>query len=265
MLPGRIRIAYPSGFSYEPTHSENRRRITRPPAENAASRPGLWIFGCSFTYGESLEDDKTYAWLLQKKMPQYDVENFGVVGYGTLQSLIRFRRELAAGKKPEIVVLAYASFHDERNASLRSWRKWNRLGTMPYARFDAKGDLQYFNAELAFTEFPLMRHSALIHFLEKAYDRQEGNWLRAHGVSEALVKEFSDACSANGVKFVVAGISSDRLTGEMLEYCTQNGIAATNISVDLNTPGFNNLPHDAHPGARANEIYAERLHAGLSQ
>lgn len=259
LLPGKFTVRYSDEFSYQTTHTAAGLRSAGTDENDAADKPGIWIFGCSFTYGESLNDEETYPWLLQARLPEYKVSNFGVVGYGTLQSLIQFQRALAAGTKPAAVIVSYASFHDERNAALRSWRKWNQVGSMPYARLGWDGTLAFSNAPLGYTGFPLMQSSALMHFLEKAYNRQEGVVRQSHAVSEAVLLRFAEICRDNGIKFIVAGITSDKLTGEMLTFLNQKGIMTTDISVDLNIPGNRNLPYDQHPSARANAAYAERL------
>jgi len=37
---------------------------------------------------------KTFPWLLQERFPQYEVVNFGLNGYSTVQSLIQLREAL---------------------------------------------------------------------------------------------------------------------------------------------------------------------------
>ena len=63
--PGQFRQPYPLGRgTWTATHGRDRTRITRPGP--SAGRVGVWIFGCSFTYGCNVNDDETYPWLVQR-------------------------------------------------------------------------------------------------------------------------------------------------------------------------------------------------------
>jgi hypothetical protein len=72
------------------THDDETLRITDRPGDEGrgARRPELWIMGGSFTHGWAVNDWETFPWLLQEGLPEYRVVNFGVGGYGTLQSLV---------------------------------------------------------------------------------------------------------------------------------------------------------------------------------
>ena len=126
-LPGAFTVTLASAYTFRVTHGPDTLRITRPPAADGQAgppgRPGIWTFGCSLTHGWTVEDHETWPWRLQAELPEHEVVNFGVDAYGTLQSLLELREALDAGRRPDIVVLAYASFHDVRNTLPRVWRK----------------------------------------------------------------------------------------------------------------------------------------------
>jgi hypothetical protein len=276
-IPGRFRVTLGSGYAFDVTHGPDTLRITHPldGIDGPKQQREVWIFGCSFTHGWSLNDQETYPWLLQDRFPEYEVVNFGVSGYGTIHSLLQFRSALE-GKAPAIAVLAYAGLHDERNTFLRTRRKdiapWNKLGPLvqPYARLNEEGGLQYSFASPEYSEFPFMRYSALAHFLEISYNQLEARWYRSHAVSEALIKEMAELAKKHGVTFVVANIYASRedlyytwLGRDMLEFAEENGIPNVDMSVDLSLPQNRNLPHDMHPSANANQQYADKLEAFL--
>src|SRR5262249_55624405 len=82
--PGRTMIELPGQFSFSMTHLSNGLRITHSlDTYPSSSKKALWIFGCSFTHGWSLNDEQTYPWLIQQNFPEYDVVNFGVEAYST--------------------------------------------------------------------------------------------------------------------------------------------------------------------------------------
>ncbi|MEG4634017.1 SGNH/GDSL hydrolase family protein [Microcoleus sp. AR_TQ3_B6] len=268
-LPGKFKVTLNGNYSFNATHLNNSLRITHPlnTYNQSSKKPEIWIFGCSFTYGWSLNDSETYPWLLQEKLPKYEIVNFGVNGYGTLHSLIQFKEALKQGNQPKIAVIAYARFHNPRNTLLRSTRKhvvpWNKLGIVfhPDARLNGENNFTYSMAKIEYHEFPLMRVSALSHFSEVIYNKFEQKLYRSHEVSKAIIEEFNRVAEAKGVKLVVVGISSN--STKMLQELSQEGIATADISVDLKIPANNNWPHDVHPSAVANRQYAEKLEGFL--
>lgn len=275
-IPGRFAVSIaasrPDGsrddskpeMRFNVTHLANTLRATRPEQQVVGSAGKVWIFGCSFTHGWSLNDNETYPWLLQQRFPEYDISNFGVSGYGEIHSLLQFREALKS-RTPAVVVLAYASFHDERNTFARIRRKaivpWNRLGPVqqPYARLDASGNLQFFKADVVFREFPLMRTLAFSHYLEMTYDALEFERTRSREVSQALIREMAALAASRGVKFLVASIDGPPMTA----FYDSARIPFVDIAVDLKLPANSNKPYDGHPSARANEQYADKLELAL--
>ncbi len=269
--PGAYRVIVRDSLAFTITHRADGLRVTRPPdaPEPAPETPRLWILGGSFTHGWAVDDHESYPWRLQERLPDYDVVNFGVGGYGTLQALLQVEEALARGARPEVVVVAYGSYHDERNTFLRLQRKavflWNHLGDLrqPYARLTADGALEFHQAEVLYREFPLTRHSVLMHAVERLYNRIEERLYDSHAVSEALMLALAGRCRAHEIPLIVAGIYNDAGTAEMLDFCREHGILTVDIAVDLSLPQHDHLPYDSHPSALAHEQYAAQLHAFL--
>jgi hypothetical protein len=268
-LPGKFKVTLANSYSFEVTNLDNTLRVTRPlDVPPADVRKGIWIFGDSVTYGWSVNDKDTYCWLLQEKFPDYEIVNFGVNGYGTLQSLIQLREALRNGNEPKVVILAYAAWQDVRNTFVRIRRKMVApaayLGPVnqPYARLD-DGRLDVLTDTVAYREFPLMRYSAFINALEESYDKYEERHSQSHEVTKAIIKEISDLCRAHGIDLVVASLTSDPSSSDMLEYCKGERVKTVNIWVDLNTNENNNLPYDSHPSAIAHRQYARELESFL--
>jgi hypothetical protein len=262
-IPGEFTVILETGYIFNVTHLPNTLRVTRriDGSPLRAEKGELWIFGCSLVHGWSIEDEETFPWLLQERFPDYEVTNFGVGGYGTIHSLLQFREALKS-KTPKVVVLAYAGFHDERNTFSRFRRKSvasaNKLGPLiqPYARLNDDEQLQYFFADVEYPEFPLMRYSALAHFIELEYNFYEAVSHKSHFVSRRLVKQMARIARQHGVTFILANIYEGRA---MQEYAQENGIPNVDIAVNLYLPANSNLPHDSHPSAIANRQYADKL------
>ena len=279
-VPGKFRLTLVRDYSFTVTHGDDGLRITHPlttPISEAKKQ--IWIFGCSFTHGFSVSDEGTYPWILQSRLPDYEVVNFGTDGYGTVQSMIQFRETLRDGKKPALVVVAYAYFHDMRNAMTRTWRKDlsgnNRLDpiSFPYARLNSDGKLIIVSEQLRYSGEFVLRHSALLNYLddrlnsylEKKFDLTQSGPSMTHEVSKAVLEEFWNECKANGIRFILAGISHDPRTAEMLNYFKNKGATTVDISVDSSITENTNYPFDVHPSVRANTQSAQKLHAFLAE
>jgi hypothetical protein len=267
-IPGKFTVTLQDGYLFKVTHLPNTLRITHPLSTYTEfnQKEEIWIFGCSFTHGWSLNDQETFPWLLQDRFPQYEVINFGVSGYGPLHSLIQLREALTMGRIPKIIVVTYASFHDSRNVFLRSWRKaivpFNKLGPLvqPYARINSNSKLSFHLAEnIDYRELPLMRHSALIHFMEIIYNRFEEQIYNSHDVSKAIILEIANIAKQHNISLFLAGMIDDKNTRDMLLFAYKKGIIYIDIAVDLTIKENTNLPHDGHPSAIANNKYTDKL------
>lgn len=270
---GVFDVTLPSGLSFRLSHRSNGLRVTRPLREyrDHEPRPALWVFGCSYTYGWSVDDEATFPWRLQTSFPKLDVVNFGTNGYGTVQMLLQLEEALAAADvPPRVIVLTYAAFHHERN-TLPRWRRKslarrNHMGphARPFARWD-DGRLRISNPSDEYEPFIGSRWSAAIHFIEETYNDHERRTIDHRSVSKALLLRCAEAARTRRVDFFVAGIDSDAATRSMLVELEAEGVRVVDISMDLDQPGFRNTPHDSHPSPRAHEAYAEKLSAFLAR
>lgn len=101
--------------------SSNSRGL-RGAREFATPKPAgvfrIAFFGDSFTFGEEVSDDETFAHhveqLLAAESPSLEVLNFGIHGYGHDQMLLYLREELPR-YQPDVVVLGYVSDDSLRN------------------------------------------------------------------------------------------------------------------------------------------------------
>lgn len=269
--PGEFTITQPGPHLFRVSHQSDGLRRTHPfNQDTRKDKEQIWIFGCSFTHGFSLNDEETYPWLLQQDLPDYEVINFGVDGYSTVQSLVQLKESLQSRKKPAIVVIAYsAALHDIRNRLTRLWKKAllsnSRLGPMnyPYAMLGPDKKLLMLNDPLDYPGLALMHYSALANYLDNQYNSSLEPSYDSHEVTRAVLREFWNLCKANGSQFVLAGIYNDPLTAEMLASFNAQGAMTVDISVNMRIKENTNLPYDAHPSAIADKQFAQKLEAFL--
>jgi hypothetical protein len=269
-LPGTYTVVFDHRDRWQITNLRDSTRITRPlhTYDGSPRGGGIWVFGCSFVQGWGIDDADTFSWKLQEQFPGHDVVNFGVGGYGTLQSWLQLRQALGERPAPVAVILAYAEFHDERNTRGNNWRDANfdyaPLGTtaQPFARFDASGRLRIEWSNDVVPLMPLRSRSALIDLAVDEYNLLHDRSLRSHEVSELLIEKFAQESRRHGARFILAAIDSSPVARATLGRFADQGIPAIDISVNLRDPAYG-IPYDGHPNAAANERYADGLAALL--
>jgi len=270
-VPGQFKITLDNSYVFTVTNLSDSLRATHPPNSYSGqdTKPQIWIFGDSITYGWSVSDEETFPWLLQKDLSDYEVVNFGFMGYGTIHSLIQIREAFKRRNKPKLVILNYASWQDVRNTFIRGRRKMlaiaSSLGPVnqPYGELTKDGNLIISMDTIQYREFPLMRRSAFMNLIEETYDKYEERHVDSHSVTKSIVKEIADLCRSQGVQLILASITSDPTTSDMLEFVHKEGLKTVDMFVDLNVSANNNLPFDSHPSALAHRQYAQLLRSHL--
>ncbi|SNB46627.1 hypothetical protein [Geobacter sp. DSM 9736] len=270
-LPGSFHVTFPDGYTVETTNLHSSFRATRThQAAVPANRDKLWIFGCSYTYGYSLNDDETYPWIVQNHLSNYDVQNFGVTGYSTLQSLIQLKLAIQKKEIPKIVVLAYAPFHDTRNTFARSWRKSlssrKYLGerNIPFVRATDGGITEIKYGRIGYWGLELLTRSSFLNYIDDRINIvQDKYFLKSSLATMGIITEFNKICKDNNIKFVVAIISNTGINANLIDRIKQQEIPVIDISVDMSIKANTNQPHDWHPSYKANQQYAIKLINGL--
>jgi hypothetical protein len=264
--PGKYQVTLRHNYVFAITHRADGLRVTGPLDADRGRRSGksIWFLGSSYTHGWSVNDDETFPWLVRARLEEFgvDVVNFGVGGYGDLQSYIQLREALAGGaRRPSLVVLSYGSCHDHRSTYSRVWEKATANPMhlrIPYARIDGDG-VAIYERVMGYKGLPLIKFSAFLNFVDDVWIGLEQRKLDSHNVSKIIINNISELCRENGVEFALAAFSDDDLTREMLDHCGRKKIRVFDITIDLNEPGMSNMPYDAHPSKRAHAEYAKKV------
>ncbi len=279
--PGTFSVTINEGLHYTATHGADSLRITGPgDAGTGVQRPQLLLMGCSYTYGMGVTDSATFAWQLQQAMPQWQVKNMGVPGFGTVQSWLQLQRLIANGKVPTTVVLHYAAFHDVRNALSPVYRKSLYMGyershpslkaamretKMPYiVAMDSGFQFQRIAWTEMYHNWPLREYSASMNHLQELSDQFAARRLVPENTSLYLIREMQTLCQEQGIRFVVAGLTDTPGTRQRLAQLQGTGIETLDMALDLQRPEYNHLPFDEHPNEKAHRWYAMRLYQFLS-
>jgi hypothetical protein len=144
-LPGKYRVI----FSRRARNSSEWERLsvnetikhdgTRWSGEcEPSSSTNVHIFGGSAVYGSGVNDEQTFAFLLQQARKDMCVNLFAVGGYGMTQSFIQFHKLHDQIKPDDIVILGYEDAFDVRNvvapSRLQEVRDWFRSRDLPVDR-----------------------------------------------------------------------------------------------------------------------------------
>ncbi|MGH2899968.1 MAG: SGNH/GDSL hydrolase family protein, partial [Solirubrobacteraceae bacterium] len=215
-----------------------------------ARTPGrgrIVALGDSYTWGEEVANDETYPAQLEKALPDTDVLNFGVHGYGIDQATLRLRDE-ALAFVPDLVILGFIEDDVARDAlTFRSFAK---------PRFELQDRaLRLTHVPVPTPELVLAETQALPHLylsalarlaMDDLLDRTRFRPIEAREswrVTEALFDEDKRLCEAAGARFVLAYFPSqvdvqvapaERLAADWAE-------RAGSMFVDLR-PAFAALP-----------------------
>ena len=130
---------------YNVTYStdERSRRIT---PVRGVEKPGKFIlfFGCSFTFGEGVQDDETLPFFVGQLASRYRPYNYGVNGYGPQQMVAKLQQGDIRGEinEPE-GVLVYTFIDDHIHRVIGSQhvaQNWGKY--LPYYVLDSNGNLE---------------------------------------------------------------------------------------------------------------------------
>lgn len=263
---GEFEITLKKEYRFKVTHDSSNLRITSPDTSaSTLPKPEIWLMGCSFTYGWSINDNETFPWLLQSELPDCKIVNWGTNGYGTIHFYLQLKEALKKRDKPKLVILNHADFHLPRNTLDPSWKRmlseWNFLGTLnlPSCQVDTNGNLNILYSKL--NDYTLAKYSAFVNHYQKQMENYLENKNKADrdemAITNLLLNEIVDLCREHQIKFLLTNISGD--IRPVYNYGHYKNIPVLDLRVDLRREEYNNMPYDNHPSAAANVIYAKRL------
>lgn len=100
---------------YTVTVTESGIRATSYHSTPASRR--IYILGNSTIWAVGLDDEMTAPWLLQTRLPNYQVVNLALTGYSNVQQLLQYRKIEENLQPDDIVILSYSSTDLLRNVA----------------------------------------------------------------------------------------------------------------------------------------------------
>ena len=275
LRPGTFEVKINEALSFRTTHGKDSLRITgfeRP--DTGLSR--VFIMGCSYTYGMGVDDSLNFPFLIQKHFPRYRVRNFGVPGYGMVQSYLQLKRCIARGEMPDIVIINFADFHSDRISLTQQYRRDLHFGfersnemlksfmipaRIPFLREDFPNGYVIETVEWSEVYRPLKwrENLAIVNLIQNFSDWNVSRKTDKMENTLQIFRMIRDVCQANDIRFWVTGLTKTEVTQEVLRRLGKINISTIDISVDLTDTTYNNLPFDAHPNAKAHSHFGNAL------
>ena len=140
MRPGSYTFTYTkqkkgvkSFFKNKVTIEKNNQRYIGRSSLNTSK--DVFIFGDSFIFGEGVNDEQTFTFLLQNKFPNFKFHLYATGGYSLSNAYINFQQVKSKIKKGDIVILGYADYFKVRHVAapsrLKAYGKPSSIITNP--------------------------------------------------------------------------------------------------------------------------------------
>lgn len=280
LQPGTFEVNINEGLNFSVTHTADSVRSSSNERTNP-DLPQIFLMGCSYTYGWGINDAETFAHLLQNQFPQYQLHNFAVPGFGTVQSYLQLLREVERGHVPALVIINYADFHDDRNALSSLYRKhlymgFERSNTSVLAHF-AESRIPYLAKQgstfsIAWDSWRNIYSNwrgreifSMVNFLQDGRDRITSQYMDTRTYSLHAFQMIRELCTRHDIRLLVSGLTQTDATKNSLAHLARLQIEVLDISVDLSLAAFNNAPFDSHPNAAAHNVFAEKLRIWIEE
>ncbi|MFK7926445.1 MAG: hypothetical protein AB8H47_31140 [Bacteroidia bacterium] len=271
---GEFTLSINEGLHFKTTHLASGRRSLGLSPESSSLKVDL--YGCSYTYGYGLDDSLTMGWRLAAALPNARVRSWAVPGYGSTQALLQLQKQMRQLDTPDVVVIAYASFHDERNSLNAEFRRGLSLGfsqntdsqhiqSFRYPYLDANDQIQYQAWGGLYKHWPGRSYSALINAVQSSTEFwQKANRDKAKR-SGTVLTQIAQLCGLAGIEMIFFPLTEDEATQQLLSQMEAIELSILDASLDLSQTQFQNYPYDTHPNARAHAHYAGALLEYLRQ
>lgn len=276
--PGSFEVQINQAKPYKVTHGSDSLRISHP-SILPDSLEKVFLLGCSYTYGMGVDDKDSFAYLLQTAFPTYHIKNFGVPGFGNVQSYLQLEAEIKKGNVPKIVILNLVDFHLDRNVLTPDYRKNLQLGfarsskeiknqmkpgRIPFI-LSNKGELifKWESWDSVYQNWRGREDLASVNLFQSLADKWERDNMQPTDQSLLLYKAFQDLCEKHGILFCISNLRANKKSEELLEAISGIGIDTLEMGLDLLSTDFSSLPEDSHPNSSAHRHYFQKISSYL--
>jgi len=256
---------------YDVTYRTDEFRRRTVGQEYLPLKSHLILFGCSYAYGEGLKDMDTLQDMLGKRMPQYNVYNYAVHGWGPQQMLAllepgRLPQEVKSNKGVAVYYFIYDHFNRAVGTMGRPW-----IYGFPYYRLDKDGVVQrdgsFKTGRALITYFyyflyAMVDKSNFCHLIN--FSLSSKLTLKDIQLTVEIIKKAKQLYEEqfNGKFYVLIypfDENRDPYLNEFVSLLKENGIAVLNFPLPKNEKSDYVIKHDGHPNAKLNEYLTDNL------
>jgi hypothetical protein len=244
-----------------PIHVKHNSLGLRDIELGTSGKPRILFIGDSFVWGNDVEAEERFTDLLRKALPNYDIVNAGVSGYGTDQEYLWLKR-LWDRIQPAVVVLMFTVVNDrlDNTSSVRYDGYFKPyFASTPEGQLRLSGQPAPKPRQLYFRENPLARHLWTARAAVFAWTELRHSAVTVPDPTERLVSMMRDFVTAKGATFLVGmQITEPQLVAYLQEqkipYVAFDG-------ADI----YPTLEHGMHWTPTGHELVARRLMTLLSR
>lgn len=232
------------------------------------------FFGCSQTFGETVNDEEVYVYRVGRELPEVETLNLGVRGYGTGQMLLHYRQR-AERLDADIVVLAFAFYHIRRNVAKFLYY------SKPYFELQGDGKLRLGGVPVpdrqslgsTIESMPTWDWADKSVLLRWVWQRVRNLWVRwlywedgdGWALTRQLIAEFVEEGNKNGHTIVLMNIDERHahLEGSLSDLAQALGVGLIDLGPRLRKARSEGvefaLPGDHHWNALGHQIVADAV------
>lgn len=277
LVPGSYKTTINRQHTYAVQHTKDGQRVT--PFNTANQADSVYLMGCSFTYGMGVNDTETFASRLQVEHSNYRFVNFGVPGYGTIQSFLQLQEKLASGSHPEKVVLNFSKLHFDRNALTPTYRRNLKIGfersniknaallkdaNFPYIDGENMNEIKHVQWKDIYHNWMGRETFSTINFLNIQSDHSTAAKIDDYKITEHLIERLNKLCLDNNIDLLVCLLDSDQKVRKLIQFCKTENIDIVKVGLTHKDPDLTNLPHDSHPNAKGHKLISNKISTWLN-
>ena len=240
-------------------HSQNRSFAIvhnsagfRDKEHGKKTRPRVAFIGDSFVWGYDVEQHERFTDLIQKKLPEWEILNFGVSGYGLDQTFLMIQ-EIYDDYQPDLVFLLQSYNDREDNSNNFRYGAYYK----PLFLMHGNNTLELIGTPVAQSirhyamEYPILFSSYLVRGFALAYDAKFREKIRVKDPTELIVLAIKGFLDQKGARLLVGFQKND----EKLEaHCELHQIPTVRLRNPHQYPGFG-----SHWTPKGHALVADRI------
>ncbi|HEY5914411.1 MAG TPA: SGNH/GDSL hydrolase family protein [Verrucomicrobiae bacterium] len=222
------------GIGAHPYTAINNSKGLRDGEPALDGRPGLLVLGDSCVWGCDVDADERFTEKLRARHPEWQVYNFGVVGYGTDQEYLLLQRHMAE-YHPQVVFLLICTQNDEHDnctngGGLVAYKPYFTAG--PNGRLQLHGVPVPLSDRLFCLHHPFISKSCLARITMRAWGRLRSPPAPPYnpGITRALIQELRNYVRDH---HAMLGVGLTQTYPELEQFLKSCAIPYVSLNTDL--------------------------------